>query len=113
MAVSFQIDGADMPLDPEEVKWDEIEWVARKHGGGPLVNTKRTARLHWDMMTIAHFTTLDAKCDSAAHSIKIPHPNTGTYTTFATTYLKMTGPPNRTDIVVNGVEMVADFITVS
>ena len=40
--MAFQIDATDMPYDPQDVVWEPVEWIARKHGGGPLVNAKHT-----------------------------------------------------------------------
>jgi hypothetical protein len=111
MTVSFQIGGSDMPYDPHEVVWEPVDWIGRKHGGGPLVNAKRSVRLSFDGLSYADFTTLAALCNTASHSIKVPHPDTGTYTTFATAYLHLTRWALR-DINVYDVEIVADFITV-
>lgn len=111
MAVSFQIDGSTMPYDPQSVDWDPVDVVGRKHGGGPLVNVKRSVKLGFDGLTYTDFGTLAAKCDTAAHSIKVPHPDTGTYTTFATAYLHLIRFP-MLDINVYNIEIVADFITV-
>lgn len=111
MAVSFQIDGVTMPLDPEDVQWEPKEWIARKHGGGPLINAKRSVRLRWASMSTANYATLIAYCNSAAHSIKIPHPDTEVYTTFSTAYLNLVSG-SFMDVHVERVEIAADFITV-
>jgi hypothetical protein len=111
MAVSFQIGGSTMPLDPEVVRWSQPEWLGRAHGGIPLVNAKRSVSLRWDVMSAADYDTLETQCNAAAHSIKVPHPNSGTYTTFTTSYLRIDG--ERRDINVYSVELTADFITVA
>ncbi len=113
MAISFQIDGSDMPRDPESVKWMPPVRLARKHGGGPLNSAKRSVTLGWDMLPLSEYATLEAKCDTSSHSIKVPHPNTGTYTTYTTTYLAINGTPDRQSIVVLNVEILADFITIA
>ena len=89
MAVSFQVDGSDMPLDPEWVEPQPIDIVGRKHSLAPIVNAIRTFRLSWDAMSLTDFATLSAKCTTASHTAKIPHPDSGTYTTFATAYLRL------------------------
>ncbi len=110
--MAFEIDATPMSYDPQEVVWDQIEWLARKHGGGPLVNAKRSVRLSFDGLSYADFATLAAYCNTAAHSVKVPHPVTGAYTTFATAYLHLTRFVYR-DINAYDLEIVADFITVT
>jgi hypothetical protein len=112
MAVSFQIDGSTMPLDPEVVRWSDPDWVGRKHNGGPIINTKRSVRLSWEVMTLADYGTLEAACTSAVHTLKVPHPTSGTYTTFSGAYLRVSGS-DRKDINVYGVELIADYVTVT
>lgn len=112
MAVSFQIDGATMPLDPEQVAWEPKDWIARTHGGAPLTNTKRRVRLRWEAMAQADFATLVGYCTSAAHSVKIPHPDTAVYTTFDVAYLQMANWSFK-DVHVENVEIEASFITVT
>ena len=110
--MAFQIDATDMPYDPQDVVWEPVEWIARKHGGGPLVNAKRAVKLSFEGMTYTDFATLAAKCNTVAHSLKVPHPDTGAYTTFATAYLHMTRFAYR-DVNAYDVEITADFITVT
>lgn len=111
MAVSFQIDGTTMPYDPQEVQWEPQEWIARKHGGGPLVSAKRAVKLSFEGLSYADFSTLAALCNTAAHSLKVPHPDTAVYATFATAYLHLMRVAFR-DVNAYDVELTADFITV-
>lgn len=108
--MAFEIDATAMPYDPQAVDWEPVDVVGRKHGGGLLVNVKRSVRLSFDALSYTDYTTLAAKCNTAAHSIKIPHPNTGTYTTFATAYLRLARWSFK-DINAYDVDIVADFIT--
>ena len=108
--MAFEIDATPMPYDPQAVDWDQPEWIARAHGGNPLVNAKRSVRLAFDALTYADFTTLAAKCNTAAHSIKVPAPGTGTYTTYATAYLHLVRFSFK-DINAYDVDIVADYIT--
>lgn len=112
MAVQFKIDGTTMPLDPEQVTWEPKEWIARKHSGGPIVNAKRTVHLTWEAMSTADYATLAALCDSAAHTITIPHPDTEVYTLFPVAYLQMASA-NFQDVHVSRVEIEASYITVT
>ena len=88
MAVSFQLDAADMPLDPFEVIWEPKEELDRNHDGAPIDNIKRTARLRMPDMTTANFSIIDAHDDGATHSAKIPRPSDGTYTTYSNIYVR-------------------------
>ncbi len=111
MAVSFQIDGSNMPYDPWSVQWKPADVLGRKHSGGFLNNAKRTCTLSLPDMGYSNFGTLAAKCNTASHTIKIPHPDTGTYTTFATAYLRLTRPPRFEDISVYDIEIEVSFVT--
>lgn len=88
MAVSFQLDAADMPLDPFDVIWEPKELIDRNHDGAPIFNIKRTARLRMPDMTTSNFSTIDAHDDGATHSAKIPRPSDGTYTTYSNVYVR-------------------------
>jgi len=110
--MAFEIDATPMPYDPQEVTWDTEEWLARKHGGGPLINTKRAVKLSFEGMGYTDLSTLAALCNSASHSLKVPHPKTGVYTTFATAYLHLTRVTFR-DVNAYDIEILADFITVT
>src|SRR5512147_2509631 len=105
MAVSFQIDGSDMPYDPWDVSWRPAEPLGRKHSGAFLNSAKRTCTLSLPDMTTANFATLEAKCDGAIRSVKIPHPNSGTYTTFATAVLRLARAPKFQDLNVYDIEI--------
>ncbi len=110
---SFQIDGSDMPYDPWSVRPRPVEPLGRKHSGAFLVNAKRTFVLSMPDMTTANFATLEAKCDGAIHSVKIPHPNTGTYTTFATAAVRLSREPRFEDINVYDIEIEVSFVTLA
>src|SRR5512139_2309280 len=105
MAVSFQIDGSDMPYDPWSVRWRPVDPLGRKHSGAYLVNAKRTCNLSMPDMSTANFATLESKCDGAIHSVKIPHTNTGTYTTFSTAVLRLAREPRFEDVNVYDIEI--------
>lgn len=91
MAVSFQLDAADMPLDPHTVDWEPKEVIDRNHDGAPINNIKRTVRLRMPDMTTANYSTIEAHDDGATHSAKIPRPSDGTYTTYSNIYVRMVG----------------------
>lgn len=111
MAVSFQLDAADMPLDPFEVVWEPKEVIDRNHDGAPIFNSKRTAHLRMPDMTTANFDTIQAHDDGATHSAKIPRPSDGTYTTYSNIYVRMIGFPFR-DLNVYDVEIEISWIEV-
>ncbi len=110
MAVSFQVDGSDMPLDPETVEPQSVDVVGRKHNFAPIVSAIRTFRLGWEAMSPANFATLSAKCNTASHTAKIPHPDSGTYTTFSTAYLHL-ARYRFEDINAYGVEIEITGVT--
>lgn len=63
-------------------------------------------------MATADYATLVALCDSAAHTITIPHPDTEVYTLFSVAYLQMASAQFK-DVHVERVEIEASYITVT
>lgn len=109
MAVSFKIDTVTMPLDPAEVEWEPREVLERAHSGAPLRNARRIVRLDFGEMTTTDFNTLMTYDDGATHTLRIPHPTTGTYTDYAGAYFRNTRSSLQ-DVHVEGVEFEASWI---
>ena len=90
MAVSFQIDAVVQPRDPVSVVWEPKEIVGRAHSGAPIFNIKRRAALQFDDLPFADFNTIAAYDNGATHTVRIPHPTTGAYTSYAGAYIRAT-----------------------
>src|SRR3990167_4471520 len=107
--MAMQIDAANMPRDPYDVRWEPREVIERAHSGKPLRNTYRSVLLMFDDMTPSDFNTIAAYDDAASHTIKIPHPTTGVYTNY-TAYFRVSRPPSFQDIHVEDVEFTAEWL---
>ena len=110
MAVQFLIDAVTMPYDPNHVEWEPKELLDTTHAGGPIYNIKRTCRLKFDVMAVADFNTIAAYDDGATHTVKIPRPTDGTYTSYAGVYIRPITFPFE-DINVHAPEFIVWWIT--
>ncbi|HEY4722868.1 MAG TPA: hypothetical protein VII92_13525 [Anaerolineae bacterium] len=108
--MAMQIDAANMPRDPYDVRWEPREVIERAHSGKPLRNTYRRVLLMFDDMTPADFNTLLGYDDGSSHTIRIPAPGSGIYTDYVGAYIRISRPAAFVDVHVEDIELEASWI---
>jgi len=108
--MAMQIDAANMPRDPYDVRWEPREVIERAHSGKPLRNTYRRVLLMFDDITPSDFNTIAAYDDGSTHTIKIPHPTTATYTDYAGAYIRVSRPHSFQDVHTEDIEFEVSWV---
>ena len=100
---AFQIDGSDVK-DPIDFAYEERFTPFRNANGRIVVSAYYSAVASFNVMTSAQYALWIAEDDGLSHSIKCPHPESNTYTTFTGVRIQRIGGDFSTGIYAYDME---------
>lgn len=106
----LELDSTPVARDPSTITWAPRTEKGIDHTGAPAYSARRNCRLTWAFMQLAEFETWAEADDAATHSVKLPHPDTNTATTFTGCYVRVRSGTRQ--LYMTNVEVEITFINV-
>lgn len=111
------VDGAQLKPDPQYCAWSPPPVLAKDGAGSPIYGPYYSCTLSVPLTTGANFEPWFELADSETHDVQLPHPATGTLTTFTDVYIDIVTPGQfdlRQDCPAQaGIDMIVSKIVVT
>ena len=93
----IQLDGGISEMQPQSINWENPGNLGQDGQGAPVYGPYWSCSLGFSYITTAEFDRWHDAVDGDTHTVRLPHPITGTMTNY-TCYVSHVTPRMRTDV---------------